>query len=171
MPRSKAVYFFRSQVSVDACPPAIHRSTRQSAVGSSFLGWSSARRPGPNKAAAPAAPPARRKSRRVSAAAEADQSLFIGTSGLVVSSRYDKLGRTECPHEKFAWEAIFRIANAQFLRCHHYWGRPQRLGHRLLLGPRGMEGAGFGAPLSCRRRLRDRGSVSRLQGFDGGLCE
>src|SRR6266436_4839042 len=86
MPRSKAVYFFGSQVSVDACPPAIHRSTRQSAVGSSFLDSSSARRPGPSKAAAPAAPPTRRKSRRVRAAAEADQSLFIGTSGLVQKS-------------------------------------------------------------------------------------
>src|SRR5205823_13919186 len=115
MPRSNAVYFFGSQVSVDACPPAIHKSTRQSAVGASFLDSSSARRPGPSKAAAPATPPTRRKSRRVSTEHKADHSLFIGTSGLVVSSRYDKLGRTECPHEKFARETIFRIANAQFL--------------------------------------------------------
>src|SRR5438128_4469657 len=64
MPRSKGVYFFGSQVSVDACPPAIHKSTIQSAVGSSFLGSSAARRPGPSTAAVPTAQPARRKSRR-----------------------------------------------------------------------------------------------------------
>src|SRR5262249_58724845 len=62
MPRSKGVYFFRSHVSVAAWPPAIHRTTRQSAVASSFFG--SARRCGASRAAAPAAPAARRKSRR-----------------------------------------------------------------------------------------------------------
>ena len=64
MPFSKGVYFFMSQTSVAAWPPAIQRRIIASAVGLSFVG-SSARSCGPSRAAVPAAAPVRRKSRRV----------------------------------------------------------------------------------------------------------
>src|SRR5438093_171985 len=105
MLRSNGVYFFMSQVSVAAWPPAIHSSTSVSAVASSFL-VSSAPRREPSRVAAPAAQPVQRKARREKSGA------LIVVPLLAVAASFPT-----CREDTASWETCRHRPDTEYCCC------------------------------------------------------